>query len=81
MEKYLTQTNGLLGLIQATISEEEMKRSAKAGEEMWDAIRAITDEYELNVKEMLSATLACHGTIIEVAMEQISEVKKEMNEE
>lgn len=81
MEKYLTQTQGLLGIIQATISKEEMDRSVKAGEEMWEAIREITDRYELNVQEMLNATLACHSTILEVANEQINEVKKEMGED
>lgn len=78
MEKYLEQTNALLGLIQATISKEELDNSTQAGEEMWEAIRAITDKYQLNVHEMLNATLACHSTIIEVANEQIEEAKKEM---
>ena len=78
MEKYLAQTQGLLGLIQATISEEELERSVKAGEEIWEAIRAIADKYQLNVQEMLNATLACHQTILEVALEQINKVKKEI---
>jgi hypothetical protein len=78
MEKYFNQTQGLLGLIQATISEKEMENSAKAGEEMWEAIREITNKYQLNINEMLNATLACHSTIIEVAMEQMDEVKEEM---
>lgn len=78
MNKYLEQTNALLGLIQATISQEELDRSAKAGEEMWKAICEITDRYGLNVQEMLNATLACHSTIIDVANEQMEEVKKGM---
>lgn len=78
MDKYLSQTQGLLGIIQATISEEEMENSAKAGEEMWEAIRQITDKYQLNVQEMLNATLGCHSTIMEVAIEQLNAVKKEL---
>jgi hypothetical protein len=81
MEKYLAQTQGLLGLIQATISQEELEKSAKAGEEMWEAIREITDKHGLNVQEMLNATLACHATIIEVANEQMEEVKKGLENE
>lgn len=78
MDKYLEQTNALLGLLQATIGEKELERSAKAGEEIWEAIRTITDKYELNVQEMLNATLACHSTILEVANEQMEEVRKEL---
>lgn len=78
MEKYLAQTKGLLGLLQATISQEELERSVKAGEEMWEVIREICDRHHLNVQEMLNATLACHATILEVANEQMNEVKKEM---
>lgn len=78
MEKYLTQTQGLLNLLQATISPDELEKAAKAGEEMWEAIRNITDKYELNVQEMMSATLGCHLTILEVANDQIDEKKKEM---
>lgn len=80
MDKYLEATKGLLGLIQATISKEEMERSTQAGIEMWDAIREIADKYQLNVQEMLNATLACHYTILEVADEQINLKRKEMNE-
>lgn len=78
MEKYLNETQGLLGLLQATISEEELSRSAAAGEEMWEAIKATTDKYGLNVQEMMNATLACHLTILEVANEQLNEKKKEL---
>jgi hypothetical protein len=78
MEKYLTSTEGLLALIQATLSQEQLDRSTKAGEEMWEAIRAVTDKYKLNVQEMLNATLACHATIIEVANDQINEVREGM---
>lgn len=78
MEKYLAQTQALLGMIQATISEEELKRSVVAGEEMWEEIRKITDKYGLNVQEMLNATLSCHSTILDAVNEQISETKKEM---
>jgi hypothetical protein len=78
MEKYIAQTEGLLGLFQATAQKEEMERSAKAGEEMWEAIRSVTEKYSLNVQEMMMATLACHNTILEVANEQMEEVKKEL---
>lgn len=81
MEKYLNETQGLLGLVQATISEEEMERSAKAGIEMWDAIKEITDRYELNVQEMMNATLGCHHTILEIVNEQLETKKKEMGAE
>jgi hypothetical protein len=78
MEKYLTSTESLLALIQSTLSPQELDRSAKAGEEMWEEIRSITDKYKLNVQQMLNATLACHATIIEVANEQINEARKGM---
>lgn len=81
MDKYLEMTQGLLGLIQATISKEELERSAQAGEEMWEAIREICEKHGLNVQEMLNATLACHATILEVANEQLEEKKKEMKGE
>ncbi|MCY9186651.1 hypothetical protein [Bacillus halotolerans] len=73
MEKYFTQTQGLLNALQATSSKEEMKRAEEAGSEIWEAIKAITDKHQLNVQEMMNATIACHLTIMEVAMEQIKE--------
>ena len=78
MEKYFEQAQGVLRLIQSTISKEEFENSTKAGMEMWDAIKAITEKYGLNVQEMLNATMSCHCTIIEVANEQLMEKKKEM---
>jgi hypothetical protein len=78
MEKYLNETQGLLGLVQATITEAELKRSTDAGIEMWDAIKEVTDRYGLNVQEMLNATLGCHQSIMEVVNEQLIEKKKEM---
>ncbi|MCD7910898.1 hypothetical protein KC480_05085 [Bacillus velezensis] len=73
MEKYFTQTQGLLKALQATGSKEELKRAEEAGIEMWEAIRAVSDKYQLNVQEMMIATMGCHSTIMEVAMEQINE--------
>ncbi|KAF2421746.1 hypothetical protein [Bacillus subtilis] len=73
MEKYFTQTQGLLNALQATSNKEEMKRAEVAGSEIWEAIKAITDKHQLNVQEMMNATIACHLTIMEVAMEQIKE--------
>lgn len=73
MEKYFTQTQGLLNALQATSSKEEMKRAEEAGSEIWEAIKTITDKHQLNVQEMMNATIACHLTIMEVAMEQIKE--------
>lgn len=81
MDNYLANTKGLLGIIQATMTEKEFKKSVQAGEEMWEAIRKITDKYQLNVQEMLNATLSCHATIIEVANEQINDFKKELEKE
>ncbi|MBO3794329.1 hypothetical protein [Bacillus subtilis] len=73
MEKYFTQTQGLLNALQATSNKEEMKRAEVAGSEIWEAIKAITDKHQLNVQEMMNATIACHLSIMEVAMEQIKE--------
>ncbi|GIN55101.1 MULTISPECIES: hypothetical protein [Bacillus subtilis group] len=73
MEKYFAQTQGLLNVLQATSSKEELKRAEDAGTEIWDSIRAISDKYQLNVQEMMNATIACHLTIIEAALEQIQE--------
>lgn len=73
MEKYFAQTQGILNALQATSSKEEMKRAEEAGSEIWEAIKAITDKHQLNVQEMMNATIACHLTIMEVAMEQIKE--------
>lgn len=78
MEKYLAQTQGLLGLIQATISQEELNRSADAGTEMYEAIKEITAKYNLNVQEMMNATLGIHQTILEIAIEQLDKKKEEM---
>ena len=74
MDKYITQSEGLLGVVQATMNEDEIKRSAEAGEKMWDAIKQLTDEYQLNVHEVLNATLGCHIAILEVVNEQIESV-------
>lgn len=78
MEKYINETQGLLAVVQATLSEDSLQNSVAAGEEMWEAIRQIVDKYELNVQEMLNATLACHHTILEIINEELTAKKKEM---
>lgn len=81
MDKYLEATNSLLGLIQAIMTEEEMKRSQEAGTELWEEIKRITEKYKLNVREMLNATLACHYTIVEAANEEINKERDASNDE
>lgn len=78
MEEYIKQTQGLLGLVQASITEEEMANSTEAGTKIWDMMREITAEHNLNVQEMLNAILACNLTVFEAANEQLEQQKKEM---
>lgn len=79
MERHLEQVQAMLGLFQSTMPESQLKVSAEAGEEMWEEIRKITDKYELNVNQMINATLALHSTIIEIAIEEMNKVKEGMN--
>jgi hypothetical protein len=78
MEKYVNQTKGLLVMLQSSLGEEELHRSAKAGEEMWEALRKVTDDHGLNVREMLNATLSVNHEILEMIDNQMKEAKKEM---
>jgi hypothetical protein len=75
MENYINATEAYLGMIQSTMSDEEFKRSTKAGEEMYEEIKKITAKHNLNITEMLNSTLAIHMTILEVCNEQIEEMK------
>lgn len=77
MDKYLEQTMGLLRLYQSIMSEAEMEKSSEAGTEIYESIREIAGKYQLNIHEMMNATLSCHATIIEAANEEINKVKEE----
>lgn len=76
MESYLQFTEAYLGMIQVTLTDEEMDRSSKAGEEIFDAIAEITDKYNLTIKEMLNATVGVHYSIMKSADEQLEEYKE-----
>jgi|GEM_PF-6109930 len=78
MEKYLAQTQGLLGLFEATMSESEHKRAKEVAEEIWDAMRPVIEKHKLNLHETMTAVLTCHLAIMQIAWEQINEYKKEM---
>ncbi len=78
MEGYISQTEGILTIIQSAMKEEERDKSAQAGIELWEHIRALVDKHDLTISEMLCATLGCHLTIIETANDQINETKKEL---
>lgn len=76
MESYLQFTEAYLGMIQTTLSDEELKRSSKAGEEIFDAIAEITDKYNLTIKEMLNASVGVHYSIMQSTDDQLQEYKE-----
>lgn len=78
MDKHLEQVQAMLGLFQSTMAKSQLEVSAEAGKEMYEEIRKITDKYELNVNQMINATLAIHSTIIEIAIEEMNKVKEGM---
>jgi hypothetical protein len=71
MEEYLNYTKAYIALLQSSLSEEELEKSKKAGEEMFHSIHAIIEKHQLSIREMLNATLAIHQTILEVIHEQL----------
>lgn len=76
MESYIANTQAFLGIVQATISDSEFKRSCEAGEKMYEAFSTIANEYGLNMREMLNAVLSINVGILEVMQEQLKEMKE-----
>ncbi|SFJ64867.1 hypothetical protein SAMN02799624_05367 [Paenibacillus sp. UNC496MF] len=80
MEEFLNQTRAFLGVIQAIMSEEEKERSSQAADEMYEQLRQITNKHELNIREMLNTQLALGATVLQLAMDQMEDVRnKEAN--
>lgn len=77
MDSYIKYTEAYLAMVQGTLTETEMERSSKAGEEMFEAIKEIVEKYELNIREMLNATVAVHYNIMGSANEQLEDYKVE----
>jgi hypothetical protein len=73
MEEFLNQTRGFLGVIQSIMTPEEREHSAKVAEQMYEAIREVTKDTNLNVREMLNASLAVQATILELTLEQMED--------
>lgn len=71
MDEYLYYTKAFIGIIQSSLSEEELERSKKAGMEMVEAITNISEKYQLSVREMLNTTLGIHEAILETIQEQL----------
>jgi uncharacterized protein YsxB (DUF464 family) len=80
VEEFLNQTRAFLSVIQAIMSEEEKERSSQAADEMYEQLRQITNKYELNIREMLNTQLAISATVMQIALEQMEEIRhKEEN--
>jgi 16S rRNA C1402 N4-methylase RsmH len=73
MEEYLNQTKGFLGVIQSILNQEERKRSTDAANEIYQEIRKVVEKYDLNIREMLNASLALQATILQLALEQMED--------
>lgn len=77
MEEFLNQTRGFLGLMQSIMTEEEKQRSQKAADEMYEKIRLVVDDKDLNIREMLNASIAIQATVIEIALKQMEDQRKD----
>lgn len=71
MDEYLYYTKAFIGILQSSLSQEELERSKQAGMEIFEAIMKINEKYQLSVKEMLNTTLGIHEAILETIQEQL----------
>jgi hypothetical protein len=75
MEEFLNQTRAFLGVIQAIMTEEEKERSSEAADEMYEQLREITNKHGLNIREMLNTQLAIGATVMQLALEQMEDMR------
>ena len=69
MEKYVQQTELVLGILQEKMPEESFQKSCDAGEKMYKAIGAIAEEADLNIHELWNAVMTIHLGVTELAIE------------
>lgn len=81
MESYIANTKAFLGIIQASLTDEEFKKSCEAGEKMFTAFSSISNEHELNMREVLNAALSVTVGVLQVLEEQLNEKKGEGKDE
>lgn len=75
MEEFLNKSKGFLGLLQSAMTQAEIERSGEAADEMFEQIRLVTADKELNIREMANAALAVQVELLQIIMEQTEERK------
>ena len=71
MEKYIEQTEIVIGLVQEAMSDASFEKSKVTGEEMYEAFIKIAEDNQLNVYELLNAVGAIYLAILELAVASV----------
>ncbi|GAK42133.1 hypothetical protein TCA2_4625 [Paenibacillus sp. TCA20] len=75
MEEFLNQSKGFLGILQSMLTDKEKENSAEAADLMFEEIRKISEDKELNIREMMNAALAVQAEILQLVIEKTEEMK------
>jgi hypothetical protein len=77
MDHYLSASKGILGILEATLSEEERKQGVQLAEEVYQFIREKAEERGLNVRTILLAAVGGNCSVVDVCNEEIKKFKEE----
>lgn len=69
MDRYIEETEMIIGLIQNKMSEESFNKSRDAGVEMYESIADISEKHGLNIQELWNAIMNINLGITEMALE------------
>lgn len=70
MEKYLDETESIIGVFQHKMSDESFSRSAEAGNQIYEYITQVTKERELNGQELANAVMTINYAVLKYIMNE-----------
>lgn len=68
MDKFIDQTEIVIGIIQERMSDESFKKSSEASRRMYEYVRNETEKSQLNTHELLNAVGTIFLATLQLAM-------------
>lgn len=69
MEKFIKQTEIILGLLQEKMTDESYEKSAAAGTKIYEYIGQIAEDEKLTIHELWNAVMTINLGVLELALE------------
>ncbi|QHW35824.1 hypothetical protein GZH47_33575 (plasmid) [Paenibacillus rhizovicinus] len=81
MERLLNQSKAFLSVLQSQMTDEDKAKSRSMAEEMFEEISKIVNKNNANWMTTTNASIAVMLTVLELAMEQVEERRKQEDED